>query len=121
MVLISLFSSCTSGRIEDESTLIKGLSRFPPAKWHQFGLELSVPVSTLKGFEHDYLQRGGGKRCLIETLEWWYNNTRGSATWGDICAALHAVEEGVLAAKVAKEHGKRLPILYFISSVDLCC
>ena len=119
MVLLSLFSSCTAGRIKDDSTLIKGLLKFPTPKWYQFGLELNVPSGILKGIEHDYIQRGGVKQCLNETLIWWYNNTRGCATWGDICTALHAVEEGALAAKVAKEHGK--PILYFISSVDFCC
>ena len=95
----------TIGRILSETPLLKGLNKFPPSKWHQLGVQLNIPASTLTTFESNYMLNGGVKRCLTETLVWWYHNTT-SASWNQICAALHTVNEEVLAKKVARDHGK---------------
>ena len=95
----------TIGRILSETPLIKGLKKFPPSKWHQLGVQLNVPPSTLKTFEYNYMHAGGVERCLTETLVWWYNKNT-SASWNQICAALHTVNEEVLAKEVARNHGK---------------
>ena len=95
----------TIGKIHSANSLIKGLNKFPPSKWHQLGVELNVPPSTLRTIEINYMNTGGVERCLTETLVWWYNNTKG-ASWNQICAALHTVHEGVLAKEVARNHGK---------------
>ena len=90
--------------------LIKGLSNFPRSKWHEFGVQLNVPVATLKRIEIDYMQRGGVERCFSETMEWWYKKNPG-ATWGTVCAALQAIQEEALAKQVANDHGKLLCII----------
>ena len=95
----------TIGRILSETSLLKGLNKFPPSKWHQLGVQLNIPASTLTTLESNYMLNGGVKRCLTETLVWWYNNTT-SASWNQICAALHTVNEEVLAKKVARDYGK---------------
>ena len=109
----------TVGGIEDENTLIKDLARFPPAKWHELGLQLNVPLDQLRIIQSNHMQNGGVMRCLVETLGWWYKNNRHGATWGDICAALHAVEEGSLATKVARTHGKGLPIVQIPGQISV--
>lgn len=109
----------TVGGIEDETTLIKDLAKFPSAKWHELGVQLNVPLDQLQTIQSNHVQSGGVKRCLAETLGWWYKNNRRGATWGDICAALHAVEEGHLATKVAKAHGKGLPIVQFPRQISV--
>lgn len=102
-----MFSSCTIGWIKSENVLLKkGLEQFPADKWYQLGVALGVPVDELKTIQSGYIMLSGGvKRCLSETLEWWYRNTPGGATWSDLCVALHAVDERALAKKVAKDHG----------------
>ena len=86
-------------------------------------MQLNVPNSTLKAIEHNYMLAGGVGRCLSETLTSWYNNNR-NASWNEICAALHTVNEVALAKKVAKNHGKlascsALPYLLMCLSCSL--
>ena len=107
--LISVYPHAV-GWIQTPNELIKGLSGFHADKWYELGVELNVPVAELDVFHSNYIRSDRVKRCLSVTLTWWYENTEspGGANWGDICAALHAINEKALAAKVAKEHGKHI-------------
>ena len=108
MCLISVYPDAV-GWIQSPNELIRGLSEFCADKWYDLGVQLDVPVSELKAIYSNNFAFGV-KRCLSETLTWWYNNTEspGGANWGDICASLHAINEKALAAKVAKKHGKHM-------------
>ena len=70
-------------------------------------MELNVPVDALDTFETDYRY---SDRCFTETVGWWFK-ANVDATWGTICAALQAIDEGALARDVAKDHGKLLSML----------
>ena len=104
--LISVYPHAI-GWIQTPNELIRGLSGFHADKWHELGVELNVPVAELNVIHSNYIRSDGVKRCLSETLTCWYKNTE-SPNWGDICAALHTINEKALAARVAKEHGKHL-------------
>ena len=99
----------SAGKIHTPNALLKGLSKFTSARWRDLGVELNVPTTRLKEIEYNYIKLpDGAKRCLDETLEWWYNNNP-DATWNDICAALHAIHAVTLATDVAREHGIFIP------------
>ena len=48
-------------KVLSEIAIIKGLSNLSLSKWHELGVELNVPGTTLKSIEIDYMLRGGPK------------------------------------------------------------
>ena len=115
-----LFSLCTAGKIPSENELIMGLSGLSATKWYKLGVALNLSDGTLNTIEVNNMNTYGVERCLSGTLIRWYNNTPGG-TWGDICAALYAIDERVLARKVARAHGKPVAILQFVSIIRYHC
>ena len=97
-----------------------GLSEFSAANWHKLGVALSISDDTLKIFQANHMGTIGVDRCLSATLAHWYKNTTGG-TWGDICAALFAIDERALARKVAKNHGKYVAVLRSVSMTRYQC
>ena len=101
------------GKIFTANALIRGLSKFPTTKWRELGVELNIPINKLNEIEYNFVKLPNGvKRCLDETLEWWFNN-KPDTTWNDICAALHAIHASTVATEVAREHGKLYLVCLF--------
>ena len=113
-----LILSMSVGWIRSENELIREFSRFHADNWYNLGVQLNVPIRELRAINSNYIRSDGVKRCLSETLTWWYNNpeSSGGVTWDSICVALHAVDEKALAAKLARKHGKHVVVWFMWQS-----
>ena len=70
--------------------------------WFDLGLCLEVPIHELQIIGQTYRDT---KRCKIEMLSWWWNNTE-DRKWAAIVRALATTGYRVLACKIALKYGK---------------
>ena len=71
--------------------------------WYQFGVELKVPVVTLKAIERQYKEPAS---CLTQLLTFWLSNTTPSPTWQTVVGALScaSIERKDLARHITETY-----------------
>ena len=75
-------------------------------KWYPLGVQLQIPVGTLKRIESDHRQT---TRCLLEMLTEWLNCTNPPPTWNALIKALESspVDERHLAQQLRDQYCQR--------------
>lgn len=72
------------------------------AKWFSLGVQLKVPFKDLQIISCDH--RGDVRRCMMEMIQCWLNNTR-DTKWCTIVHALAKIGNKSLAHEIALDHG----------------
>ena len=65
--------------------------------WHNLGVQLGVPKSTLNIIQSDHPH--DAKRCKSEVVSWWLNNAQ-EISWERMAQACEMMECRVLAEKL---------------------
>lgn len=93
----------------DDLRVIMKESNNVRAKWYNIGVQLGVPVGTLKAIEKQYLN--DPTDCLRETLTTWLKTSFPSPTWTNIVEALRSsvVGETKLAAELEHKYCSSRP------------
>ena len=76
-------------------------------KWFSLGVQLAIPIGTLKRIEFDY--HNNATRCLLEMLTVWLQHTNPPPTWSILIEALEStpVEERLLAQQLRDKYCPR--------------
>ena len=64
------------------------LNEIAAAEWYQLGIQLEIPVATLRTIEHDHPR--DAQRCMTEILNWWLQNTP-ECSWEKLTEAVEAM------------------------------
>ena len=70
--------------------------------WYSLGVQLQIPVGTLKRIESDYHNKA--TRCLLEMLTVWLQCANPSPTWSVLIVALKSVDERRLAQQLRDKY-----------------
>ena len=70
--------------------------------WYSLGVQLQIPIGTLKRIESDYHNKA--TRCLLEMLTVWLQRANPSPTWSVLIETLESVDERRLAQELGDKY-----------------
>ena len=73
--------------------------------WMPLGLEMGVPIHTLKSIRCQYAVQGEDM-CMIEMLSTWLDSHVEEPTWAEVVSAVSCMGNKRVARRIAKKHGE---------------
>ena len=79
-------AACTPLRLKE---IQNELNEIAAAEWYQLGIQLEIPVATLRNIDHE--QPRDAQRCMTEILNWWLQNAP-ECSWEKLTEAVEAMD-----------------------------